>query len=102
MDISLHKILLCMKITCLPFSQSRGRFYYIILMHRSEFLNALSSVEAILIRATLSDRMSTTYLRNVIMDTAVQSQTGQPRALEVEQCQCRAQYAGLSCQVNFS
>ncbi|XP_071516712.1 basement membrane-specific heparan sulfate proteoglycan core protein-like isoform X3 [Panulirus ornatus] len=65
---------------------------------RFEFLNALSSVSAILVRATLSDRMSATFLRDVIMDTAVASQTGQPRALEVEQCQCPRKYSGLSCQ----
>ncbi|KAK8750302.1 hypothetical protein OTU49_014768 [Cherax quadricarinatus] len=65
---------------------------------RSEFLNALSFVDAILIRATLSDRMSATFLRDVIMDTAMPSQTGQPRALEVEQCQCPSEYSGLSCQ----
>lgn len=65
---------------------------------REEFLEALSSVEAILIRATLSNRMRATYLQNVIMDTAMPSNTGQPRALEVEQCQCPLEYTGLSCE----
>nr|XP_045613717.1 basement membrane-specific heparan sulfate proteoglycan core protein-like isoform X12 [Procambarus clarkii] len=65
---------------------------------RSEFLNALSFVDAILIRATLSDKMSATSLKNVIMDTAVPSRTGQPRALEIEQCQCPNEYTGLSCE----
>ncbi|XP_050723887.1 basement membrane-specific heparan sulfate proteoglycan core protein-like isoform X5 [Eriocheir sinensis] len=65
---------------------------------RSEFLKALSSIEAILIRATLSEDMLATFLSDVIMDTAVPSQTGQPRALEVEQCRCPKEYAGLSCE----
>lgn len=66
---------------------------------REEFLEALSSVEAILIRATLSKRMRATHLQNVIMDTAVPSNTGQPRALDVEQCKCPREYTGLSCEV---
>ncbi|XP_045130066.1 basement membrane-specific heparan sulfate proteoglycan core protein-like isoform X13 [Portunus trituberculatus] len=65
---------------------------------RSEFLKALSSIEAILIRATLSEQMAATYLSDVIMDTAVPTQTGQPRAVEVEQCQCPMEYTGLSCE----
>ncbi|XP_042860326.1 basement membrane-specific heparan sulfate proteoglycan core protein-like isoform X47 [Penaeus japonicus] len=65
---------------------------------RSEFLKALSSVEAILVRATPSNRMRATYLRDVIMDTAVPSNTGQPKAVKVEQCQCPPEYSGLSCE----
>ncbi|XP_047486486.1 basement membrane-specific heparan sulfate proteoglycan core protein-like isoform X26 [Penaeus chinensis] len=65
---------------------------------RSEFLKALSSIEAILVRATPSNRMRATYLRDVIMDTAVPSNTGQPRAVKVEQCQCPPEYSGLSCE----
>ncbi|KAK3867232.1 hypothetical protein Pcinc_027289 [Petrolisthes cinctipes] len=65
---------------------------------REEFLEALASVEAILIRATLSNRMRATYLQNVIMDTAYTSNTGQPRALDVEQCKCPREYTGLSCE----
>ncbi|XP_066985998.1 basement membrane-specific heparan sulfate proteoglycan core protein [Macrobrachium rosenbergii] len=65
---------------------------------RADFLNALSSVEAVLVRATVSNRMTSTFLRDVIMDTAVSSQTGQPRAYAVEQCQCPKEYSGLSCE----
>ena len=59
----------------------------------------LSSVEAILIRAIHSNSVHTSSLSNVILDTAVSSQTGYGRAVAVEECVCPREYRGLSCEV---
>ena len=63
-------------------------------------MEALSSVEAILIRATVSIGITSAHLRDVVMDTATQAQTGQSRAFEIEQCSCPPEYQGLSCEVS--
>ena len=65
-------------------------------------MEALSNIEAILIRASVSTGMTSAHLRDVFMDAATQTPTGQPRAYEVEQCVCPAEYEGLSCEVSIN
>lgn len=67
---------------------------------RSEFLQVLASVEAILVRATPTDDVTSTMLSNVILDTGIPEPTGMGRILAVEQCYCPAGYKGLSCEVS--
>lgn len=62
-------------------------------------LKALSSVDAILIRATLGSQITHTYLSDVMLDTAVRQETGQRRASQIEICRCPAGYTGDSCEV---
>ena len=38
---------------------------------RQDLMTVLSSVDAILVRATFSDRMQSTFLKNVVLDTAI-------------------------------
>ena len=66
---------------------------------REAFMKALSSIDAILIRATYHTIQSETTLRDLSMDTAVPQSTGQPRADMVEQCSCPSGHTGLSCEV---
>ena len=66
---------------------------------RESFLDALSHIDAILIRATHHSIMASATLRDLTMDTAVPQDTGLGRAMIVEQCSCPQGYAGLSCQV---
>lgn len=66
---------------------------------RESFLDALSDIDAILIRATHHNIMLSATLHDLTMDTAVPQNTGQRRALIVEQCTCPEGYTGLSCQV---
>lgn len=67
---------------------------------REEFLAALAKVEAILIRAQFSSSMLSSSLQYVTMDTAVDYQSGQQQAFEVEHCSCPNEYTGYSCEVN--
>lgn len=65
---------------------------------RVDFLRVLSKVEMIAIRATFHTQMKESYLRDVSLDEATSTFTGQPMALEVEQCVCPTGYAGHSCE----
>nr|XP_018910612.1 PREDICTED: basement membrane-specific heparan sulfate proteoglycan core protein isoform X4 [Bemisia tabaci] len=65
---------------------------------RADMLKALSSVDAILIRATLGSQITHTYLSDVMLDTAVRQETGQRRASQIEICRCPAGYTGDSCE----
>lgn len=65
---------------------------------RQDLMTARSNVEVILIRTTFSDRMQSTFLRNVVLDTAIPANTQQDLARGIEQCCCPTEYNGLSCE----
>ncbi|CAH1240507.1 HSPG2 [Branchiostoma lanceolatum] len=67
-------------------------------LSREDFMMILQSVEAILIKASYNSFMVTTSIQGIGMDTAVEENTGQSRAVMVEQCSCPAGYTGLSCE----
>ncbi|KAJ9584666.1 hypothetical protein L9F63_020991, partial [Diploptera punctata] len=66
--------------------------------NREHFLMALADVETILIKATYTTNTREAALIQVSLDVAEDRNTGQARALEVEQCQCPIGYRGLSCE----
>lgn len=51
-------------------------------------LIALANIEAILVRAQLSSDTVSSYISDITLDTAVNAQTGQSRATDVEVCRC--------------
>ena len=65
---------------------------------REDFLRVLSSIEAILVRATVCRDMERTSISRVNMDIAVGQQTGGPPAVGAEECRCPPGYSGLSCE----
>lgn len=60
-------------------------------------MTAFSKVEAILVRATVADDTSYTYIRDVSMDAGVDRRTGTPAA-GIEDCRCPVGYRGKSCE----
>ncbi|XP_055374705.1 basement membrane-specific heparan sulfate proteoglycan core protein isoform X7 [Condylostylus longicornis] len=69
-----------------------------VLVNREHLLMALADIEAIYIKATYTTVTQEAALIQVSMDTAIRSNTGQNRAVEVEQCVCPSGYTGLSCE----
>ncbi|XP_076397846.1 terribly reduced optic lobes isoform X10 [Megachile rotundata] len=65
---------------------------------RTDLMTVLSNLEAILVRATHSERMTATYISDISLDTAVEHQTGNRRAVQVEVCRCPTGYVGTSCE----
>ncbi|XP_076684002.1 terribly reduced optic lobes isoform X2 [Andrena cerasifolii] len=65
---------------------------------RVDLMTVLSNLEAILVRASHSERMTATYISDISMDTAVEHQTGNRRAVQVEVCRCPPGYTGTSCE----
>ncbi|XP_032663569.1 basement membrane-specific heparan sulfate proteoglycan core protein-like isoform X7 [Odontomachus brunneus] len=65
---------------------------------RTDLMIVLSNLEAILVRASHSDRMTATYISDISMDTAVETLTGNRRATQVEACRCPLGYIGSSCE----
>ncbi|XP_017794098.1 PREDICTED: basement membrane-specific heparan sulfate proteoglycan core protein isoform X2 [Habropoda laboriosa] len=65
---------------------------------RIDMMTVLSNLEAILVRATHSERMTATYISDISLDTAVDHQTGNRRAVQVEVCRCPTGYIGTSCE----
>ncbi|XP_069692113.1 basement membrane-specific heparan sulfate proteoglycan core protein isoform X26 [Periplaneta americana] len=66
--------------------------------NREHLLMALADVEAILIKATYTTNTREAALVQVTLDIAEERNTGQERALAVEQCQCPVGHRGLSCE----
>jgi len=66
---------------------------------RAEFMKVLSSIEAILIRAIHASQTDKTYLSDVSLDTAIESETGGIRSSSVEICRCPVGHRGTSCEV---
>ncbi|XP_067214248.1 basement membrane-specific heparan sulfate proteoglycan core protein isoform X9 [Linepithema humile] len=65
---------------------------------RTDLMIVLSNLEAILVRASHSERMTATYISDISMDTAVENLTGNRRATQVEACRCPTGYTGTSCE----
>ncbi|XP_019884797.1 basement membrane-specific heparan sulfate proteoglycan core protein isoform X13 [Camponotus floridanus] len=66
---------------------------------RTDLMIVLSNLEAILVRASHSERMTATYISDISMDTAVEHLTGERRATQVEACRCPTGYTGTSCEI---
>lgn len=62
-------------------------------------MKVLSSIEAILIRAIHASQTNRTYLSDVSLDTAIESETGGVRSTSVEICRCPVGHRGTSCEV---
>lgn len=62
-------------------------------------MKVLSSIEAILIRAIHASQTNRTYLSDVSLDTAIESETGGERSTSVEICRCPVGHRGTSCEV---
>lgn len=65
---------------------------------RVDFMQALSKLEMIAIRATFHSQMAESYIKDVVLDDAVPYDNGQNRAALVEQCSCPQGYMGSSCE----
>uniref|UniRef100_H0W6G2 Basement membrane-specific heparan sulfate proteoglycan core protein n=1 Tax=Cavia porcellus TaxID=10141 RepID=H0W6G2_CAVPO len=65
---------------------------------REHLLMALAGIDALLIRASHTQRPAESRVSDISMDVAVPEVTGQDPALEVEQCTCPPGYRGPSCQ----
>ncbi|XP_076237238.1 basement membrane-specific heparan sulfate proteoglycan core protein-like isoform X3 [Calliopsis andreniformis] len=65
---------------------------------RIDLMTVLSNLEAILVRASHSERMTATYISDISLDTAAEFQTGNRRAIQVEVCRCPPGYIGTSCE----
>jgi len=66
---------------------------------REDLMRVLSDVEAILIRATFTDDMRLTHIKDVSVDESVRQYTPNGVVLDVEECRCPVGYDGLSCEV---
>ncbi|XP_076230657.1 terribly reduced optic lobes isoform X13 [Nomia melanderi] len=64
---------------------------------RLDLMTVLSNLEAILVRASHSERMTATYISDISLDTAVEV-PGSRRAVQVEVCRCPTGYTGTSCE----
>ncbi|XP_052124491.1 basement membrane-specific heparan sulfate proteoglycan core protein isoform X6 [Frankliniella occidentalis] len=65
---------------------------------RAHMLMALSTLEDVLIKATYTTSTLEAALLSVSLDIAEERNTGQERALSVEQCVCPPGHQGLSCE----
>nr|CAD7195790.1 unnamed protein product [Timema douglasi] len=66
--------------------------------NREHLLMALADLGSILIKATYTTNTREAALLGVTLDVAEERNTGQERALAVEQCVCPRGYRGLSCE----
>lgn len=66
---------------------------------RADLLTVLSNVETILVRASLREGLSQAHLGDVVLDTAVQQNTGEDVVSDIEMCRCPVGYTGTSCEV---
>jgi heparan sulfate proteoglycan 2 (perlecan) len=69
--------------------------------NREDLLGVLSDLQAILIRASFTDEMESTYIKDISIDDAVKQHTPNGLVEEVEECRCPLGYSGLSCEVGF-
>ncbi|XP_060073482.1 basement membrane-specific heparan sulfate proteoglycan core protein-like [Ylistrum balloti] len=65
---------------------------------REDLMMVLENVEAILVRANYDIQQTSSRIGDISISTGVIEDTGFGRAVFVEQCECPAGYAGLSCQ----
>ncbi|KHJ45819.1 immunoglobulin domain protein [Trichuris suis] len=68
---------------------------------REHLLMTLANLDALMIRASHCSDQTETSLGEVSLDIAVDRDTQQEIAYEVEQCQCPPGYQGLSCEVRL-
>lgn len=64
---------------------------------RDDFLNVLSQIDAIYVKASPFTFMTETFLRKVTMDVAIPNRTPF-QATGIEQCLCPEGYVGTSCE----
>lgn len=55
---------------------------------REDILRVLANIDAILVRAQLSSDTASSFISDITLDTAIDTNTGQPRATNVEVCRC--------------
>uniref|UniRef100_T1IKD2 Basement membrane-specific heparan sulfate proteoglycan core protein n=1 Tax=Strigamia maritima TaxID=126957 RepID=T1IKD2_STRMM len=65
---------------------------------REHLMMALADLKVFAIKASYSPDAIESAISDVIIDTAEDRPTGQPRANEVEKCNCPPGYKGLSCE----
>ena len=64
------------------------------------FMSVIASIDYILLRATHHTAMSSSVLSRVRLETAVEYDSGQSPATEIEICRCPPGYSGNSCEVS--
>nr|Q05793.1 RecName: Full=Basement membrane-specific heparan sulfate proteoglycan core protein; Short=HSPG; Contains: RecName: Full=Endorepellin; Contains: RecName: Full=LG3 peptide; Flags: Precursor [Mus musculus]AAA39911.1 perlecan [Mus musculus] len=67
-------------------------------VQRAEMLQALASLEAVLLQTVYNTKMASVGLSDIVMDTTVTHTTIHGRAHSVEECRCPIGYSGLSCE----
>uniref|UniRef100_A0A1A9VWV6 Basement membrane-specific heparan sulfate proteoglycan core protein n=1 Tax=Glossina austeni TaxID=7395 RepID=A0A1A9VWV6_GLOAU len=67
-------------------------------VNRQHLLMALSKIDAIYIKATYTTSTKEGTLTHVSFDIATPTNTGNAKAVEVEECRCPEGYIGLSCE----
>uniref|UniRef100_A0A8I6ASH2 Basement membrane-specific heparan sulfate proteoglycan core protein n=1 Tax=Rattus norvegicus TaxID=10116 RepID=A0A8I6ASH2_RAT len=67
-------------------------------VQRAEMLQALASLEAVLLQTVYNTKMTSVGLSDIVMDTTVTYTTIHGRAHSVEECRCPIGYSGLSCE----
>ncbi|KAL9883895.1 terribly reduced optic lobes isoform 7-T9 [Glossina fuscipes fuscipes] len=67
-------------------------------VNRQHLLMALSKIDAIYIKATYTTSTKEGTLTHVSFDIATPTNTGNTKAVEVEECRCPEGYIGLSCE----
>ncbi|XP_075802672.1 basement membrane-specific heparan sulfate proteoglycan core protein isoform X4 [Microtus pennsylvanicus] len=67
-------------------------------VQRAEMLQALASLEAILLQTVYNAKMASVGLSDIVMDTTATHTTNHGRAHSVEECRCPIGYSGLSCE----
>lgn len=65
---------------------------------RHDILTVLSNIESILIRATLQEDSTAVSIGDIILGTAVTTNSGSARTSDIEVCQCPDGYTGNSCE----
>ncbi|XP_036888868.1 basement membrane-specific heparan sulfate proteoglycan core protein isoform X4 [Sturnira hondurensis] len=67
-------------------------------VQRAEMMQALQSLEAVLIQTVYNTKMASVGLSDIAMDTTVTYATSHGLAHSVEECRCPVGYSGLSCE----
>ena len=65
---------------------------------REEYLRVLSSIDTILVRASVARNIESAAISRVNMDIAVPQVTGGPPTQGAEECRCPRGYRGFSCE----
>ncbi|XP_035706486.1 basement membrane-specific heparan sulfate proteoglycan core protein isoform X3 [Folsomia candida] len=65
---------------------------------RDDLLTVLADLQVILIRASFTDDMEATYIKDITLDDAQKHYSPNGLVVEVEECKCGTGYSGLSCE----